>query len=164
MTIQPAVSQTASLSLAPIGVIRRSEQGIFIEIEAQFRPALTGLEHFSHVIVLWWAHLLDGPECRTTLEMYPPYAPDHLTGVFASRSPVRPNPVLLTTCKLLSLDQAQGRLQVQNLDAFDGAPVIDLKAYFPVCDRVQAAHIPEWLAGWPEWMPEDGLGLMPGEE
>ena len=46
-----------------------------------------------------------------------------------------------------------------DIDAYDGTPIVDLKAYFPVCERVKEAHIPEWLADWPEWMPEEGLGL-----
>jgi tRNA (Thr-GGU) A37 N-methylase len=48
---------------------------------------------------------------------------------------------------------------VADIDAYDGTPVIDLKAYFPVCDRVKEARIPAWLVDWPEWMPEEGLGL-----
>jgi len=48
---------------------------------------------------------------------------------------------------------------VQNIDALDGTPVIDLKAYFPVSDRVKDARLPDWLVGWPEWFPEEGLGL-----
>ena len=40
----------------------------------------------------------------------------------------------------------------------------DLKAYFPVCDRVKESHIPEWLSDWPEWMPETGIGLEEHEK
>jgi tRNA (Thr-GGU) A37 N-methylase len=45
------------------------------------------------------------------------------------------------------------------MDAFDGTPVLDLKGYFPVCDRVKDVRIPEWTEGWGEWMPDEGLGL-----
>jgi tRNA (Thr-GGU) A37 N-methylase len=82
-----------------------------------------------------------------------------LTGIFATRAPHRPNPITLTTCKILSVDETNGVVQVAEIDALDGSPVIDLKAYFPVCDRVQDVRIPDWLAGWPEWMPAEGLGL-----
>ncbi len=44
-------------------------------------------------------------------------------------------------------------------DAYDGTPTVDLKAYLPVCDRVKEPSIPEWLSYWPEWMPEEGIGL-----
>ena len=42
------------------------------------------------------------------------------------------------------------------MDAFDGTPIIDLKAYFPICDRIRDCHIAPWLKEWPEWQ-EDGL-------
>jgi tRNA (Thr-GGU) A37 N-methylase len=69
----------------------------------------------------------------------------------------------MTTCKLLGMDEGQGVLQVADIDAVDGTRIVDLKAYFPVCDRVREAYIPEWLSDWPEWMPEDGIGLEEGE-
>ena len=65
----------------------------------------------------------------------------------------------MTTCRLTAVDEGAGLVEVTDIDAFDGTPIVDLKAYFPVCDRVQEAHIPEWLSDWPDWMPEDGLGL-----
>jgi tRNA (Thr-GGU) A37 N-methylase len=70
----------------------------------------------------------------------------------------------MTTCKLLEVDEGSGVLKVADIDAFDGSQIVDLKAYFPVCDRVQEAHIPQWLSDWPEWMPDDGVGLEPWEE
>jgi predicted transcriptional regulator YdeE len=47
---------------------------------------------------------------------------------------------------------------VGDIDAVDGTPLVDLKGYFCVCDRVQKARLPAWLEGWPEWMPENGIG------
>lgn len=46
-----------------------------------------------------------------------------------------------------------------DIEAYEGRPIVDLTAYFPVCERVKAVHIPEWLSDWPDWMPEEGLGL-----
>jgi tRNA (Thr-GGU) A37 N-methylase len=45
-------------------------------------------------------------------------------------------------------------VEVAGLDAREGTPVIDLKAYFPVCDRVRQARTPVWLPEWPQWVPE----------
>ncbi|HDQ72766.1 MAG TPA: tRNA (N6-threonylcarbamoyladenosine(37)-N6)-methyltransferase TrmO [Chloroflexi bacterium] len=149
--------------IRPIGTVRRNGDDVCLEIDEPFRPAMRELGGFSHVMVFWWADRFADEEHRTTLQMNPPYAEDHLTGVFASRSPVRPNPLGMTTCKVVDVDEAEGVIRVADIDAFDGTPVVDLKAYFPVCDRVQTAHIPKWLVGWPEWMPEDGIGLQPGE-
>lgn len=149
--------------LQPIGSVRRTKQEIRLQIDEAFRPALKQLDLFSHVVVFWWADRFDDTESRNILVCKPPYAAEHETGIFATRSPIRPNPIAMTTCKLLSVDQSKGIVRIANIDAVDGTPVVDLKAYFPVCDRVKQAHLPAWLDGWPEWMPEDGVGLQPCE-
>jgi tRNA-Thr(GGU) m(6)t(6)A37 methyltransferase TsaA len=148
-----------SFSIMPVGVIHRTDHGIQVEILPAFRPAMKQLDHFSHVMVFWWADRHDNPQSRDILQCEPPYASGKITGVFACRAEYRPNPIAMTVCEILSIDEEQGFLRVRDIDAFDGTPVIDLKAYFPVCDRVQAAHIPEWLSDWPEWLPEEGMGL-----
>jgi tRNA-Thr(GGU) m(6)t(6)A37 methyltransferase TsaA len=148
-----------AFTIHPIGTVRRAEQGLFIDVFEPYRPGLLLLGEFSHVIVLWWAMLNDTTEARSHLIANPPYEPYRPMGVFACRSPRRPNPLLLTTCRLLAVDEERGWVQVQNIDALDGTPVIDLKAYFPVSDRVKNARLPDWLVGWPEWFPEEGLGL-----
>ncbi len=143
-----------------IGRVRREEEVVVLEIDAPFRPALKDLDHFSHVMVFWWADEFDTEEDRARLHINPPYAPDRSTGVFATRSPFRPNPIAVTTCPLISLDEGAGRLIVTGIDALDGTRILDLKAYFPICDRVQEVRMPEWLTGWPEWMPEIGTVLQ----
>ena len=85
------------------------------------------------------------------------------TGVFATRAEYRPNPIGLTVVEILEINHESGIIKVKNIDAFDKTPIIDLKAYFPVCDRVQEAKIPSWITGWPEWFPDDGMGLWDGE-
>ncbi len=60
---------------------------------------------------------------------------------------------------MLKVDEKNGIIEVSDIDAYDGTPIVDLKAYFPVCDRVKEARIPKWLSNWPEWMPEQGIGL-----
>ena len=99
------------------------------------------------------------------MDCIPPYGQNPpKTGVFATRAEYRPNPIALTTAQILDVDHKKGIIEVQNLDAFDNTPVLDLKAYFPVCDRVKYATIPEWIVGWPEWFPDEGMGLWQGEE
>jgi tRNA-Thr(GGU) m(6)t(6)A37 methyltransferase TsaA len=142
-----------------IGYIRRSEDSVHLEILESFRPALKQLDHFSHVMVFWWADKHDNEKSRSIMQTDPPYAKGKVTGVFATRAEYRPNPIAMTTCKLLAVDEERGVVQVASIDAYDGTPIVDLKAYFPVCDRVREARIPEWLSDWPEWMPEEGLGL-----
>ena len=143
----------------PIGYIRRTEEGIHLEILEPFRPALKQLEHFSHVMVLWWADKHDNEKSRRIMQTEPPYAKGRISGVFATRAEYRPNPIAMTTCPILKIDEVNGIIQITDIDAYDGTVVVDLKAYFPVCDRVKEVRIPEWLLNWPEWMPEEGLGL-----
>ncbi len=153
-----------TFEMFPVGYVRRSDDTITLEILEQFRPAMKQLDKFSHVMVFWWGHAYANEETRAYLQGEVPYAPGHPTGVFASRSPVRPNPVLMTTCPIVAIDAGKGTIQVSDIDALDGTPIVDLKAYFPVCDRVKDASIPEWLADWPEWMPENGMPLEVYEE
>jgi tRNA-Thr(GGU) m(6)t(6)A37 methyltransferase TsaA len=151
--------QPETFKMYPIGQVRRTEDGVVLEIEAPFRPALKQLDKFSHVMVFWWADQFDTDEYRNLLQTEPPYAPEHLSGVFATRAPYRPNPIAMTTCPIVNVDEDAGRVTVTNLDAFDGTRIVDLKAYFPVCDRVKDAYMPAWLADWPAWMPEEGIDL-----
>jgi len=148
-----------TLQMFPIGYIRRSEKEIQLEILESYRPALKQLDHFNHVMVFWWAHKHDNNKSRSALQTKPPYAKDKLTGVFATRAEYRPNPIAMTTCKMLKIDEKNGIIQVADIDAYDGTPIVDLKAYFPLCDRVKNAKIPKWLSDWPEWIPETGIGL-----
>jgi tRNA (Thr-GGU) A37 N-methylase len=69
-------------------------------------------------------------------------ASNPLTGVFATRSPFRPNLIALTTCKVVAM---QGKvIEVENVDAFDGTPVIDIKPYTPGLDSVGEVRLPAW--------------------
>lgn len=152
-------SSERSFQMFPIGYIRRSEKNINLEISEPFKPALKQLDHFSHVMVFWWAHKHDNEKSRSILQCEPPYAKGKITGVFATRAEYRPNPIAMTTCKILNVDKMKGIIRVADIDAYDGTPIVDLKTYFPVCDRVKKAKIPDWLSDWPEWMPEEGIGL-----
>ena len=143
--------------ISPIGHINKAKYGIQLKILEPFRPALKQLNHFSHLIVFWWSNRFDTERYRSTIQCKPPYAKKKLTGVFACRSPVRPNPIMITTCRILDIDEEEGVIVVSDIDAFEGTPIIDLKPYIPVSDRVKEVKVPEWLSDWPEWMAEDGF-------
>jgi len=153
------MSTDKRFEIRSIGSIRRENDKIFLQIDEKIRPALKELDKFTHVMVFWWADQHDNEESRTTLQTRPPYAEEYLCGVFATRAEYRPNPIEMTVCKIVSIDETKGIVTVGNIDAFDGTNIIDLKAYFPVCDRVRDAKLPEWLEGWPEWMPDNGIGM-----
>lgn len=144
-----------TFQVTPIGYTREEEGGFRIELAAPFRPALKELNQFSHVQVLWWADQLDDEVSRSLTQAELPYAKGVISGVFACRSPYRPNPILLTTCKILSIDEKQGTVLIDYIDAMENTPVLDLKPYIPVSDRVRDVRVPAWFAAWPEWI-EDG--------
>ncbi len=93
-----------------------------LELDVDVEPALDGLEPGMAVVVLTWLHLGD----RGTLAVHPRSDPTRpLTGVFATRSPDRPNPIGLHRCEVLAVDGP--RLTVRGLEAVDGTPVVDIK-------------------------------------
>jgi tRNA-Thr(GGU) m(6)t(6)A37 methyltransferase TsaA len=103
-----------------------------IVLEPEYEEGLTEIENFSHIIVLYAFDRMSG----WSTMVKPPWD-DKQRGVFASRSPRRPNPIGMTVAKLVEREGAV--LRVQGLDAFDGTPVLDLKPYVPRFDRVDAA-------------------------
>ncbi len=111
------------IELVPIGHVRYQREDISeIEIDERFVEGLYRLEERSHVLVLFIFHKSDGYELR----VHPRGDPRNpLVGVFASRSPRRPNPVGATVVKLVSVNG--NIVTVSGLDAWEGSPVIDIK-------------------------------------
>jgi tRNA-Thr(GGU) m(6)t(6)A37 methyltransferase TsaA len=132
------------ICLNPIGVVKKQGQRAWLEIYPEYAPGLLGLEGFSHLWVIYWFHGNDTPEQRQTLQVYPRCDPANpLTGVFACRSPERPNLIGFTPCRLIKVE---GNLvEVADLDARNGSPILDLKPYIPRGDAIPAAVTPEWL-------------------
>jgi tRNA (adenine37-N6)-methyltransferase len=139
-------------SIRPIGQIRVANTETQLEIDKAYRPALHGLTGFGHVIVLFWCHLVDTEAQRRQLVLEKPYThgPDKV-GVFATRSPSRPNPIALTPVEVLHLDLDAGIISVPFIDAEDATPIIDLKPYQPGLDRVREVSLPKWCRHWPQW-------------
>lgn len=135
----------------PIGKINIKEKGMFIELEPKYIPALKALDGFSHLSVIWWFSDFDNEEMRSILEIPQPYkkAPK-IMGIFSTRSPIRPNPLALTTVQIINIDYINGIIQIAYIDANDGSPVLDIKPYTPSLDRVETSTVPEWCAHWPK--------------
>lgn len=150
--------------ITPIGYVRTGKDGYRLEIGAKYRAGLKGLEGFSHVNVIWWCHRFDDDASRKTLECRKPYrnAPATL-GVFATRSPLRPNPVAISVAAVIGVDPSAGVVRIPYLDAEDGTPIIDLKPYHPSIERVRDASVPEWCSHWPKWY-EDSADFDWGSE
>ena len=110
-----------------------------IWLKEEFAPALDGLEGFSHLLIIYYLDRL-----KTLSLKVHPRGDRRLpqVGLFASRSPHRPNPLGL---KLVALIGCRGNvLSVRGLDALDGTPVLDLKPYIPGYDSASGARVPPW--------------------
>jgi len=130
--------------IQPVGWIYKKESSTFIEIDPQYKDALLGLEGFSHIQVLYWFHENDDPENRSILQVRPRRNPKNpLTGVFATHAPVRPNLIAVSTCKIESIDGTI--IRIDEIDARDGSPVVDIKCYVPEKRAFTNLRIPDWF-------------------
>lgn len=111
----------------------RGSEGV-IEVVQGVQNGLQDLAGFSHVWVLFWCHLARS----RALQVQPP-RDTKKRGVFATRSPQRPNPIGLSCVRLHRIERR--RLHIVDHDLLDGTPVLDLKPYLPYCDSVPAAAI-----------------------
>lgn len=138
------------LQINPIGKIEACEDGMCIKLAPKYTSALQGLGGFSHLSVIWWFSDFDDEDARSILEVPHPYknAPP-VMGVFATRSPVRPNPIALTTVQIIHIDYDKGVIQIAYIDANDGTPILDIKPYTPSIDRVDTPVVPKWCSHWP---------------
>ena len=138
------------IRLSLIGFVRRKvkEEDVkdkslvcSIIVKKGYEKALDGVEDFSHIYVIFWMHKIGDAE-RRTLKTHPRGRMDlPLLGVFATRSPLRPNPIGLTIVELLG--RKGNVLTVRGLDTFDGTPVIDVKPYNH-WDKIEDVKVPEW--------------------
>jgi len=115
---------------------RRSQEIFEIEIFPEFVPGLKDIEQCTHLFVIFWLHLAD----RSKLTAVPPHdGREH--GVFATRSPSRPNPLALDIVELLEV--RDNLLKVKGMDALDGSILLDLKPYSAGIDS-----FPDVRIGW----------------
>ena len=136
--------QGKSFVVRPIGRVEKTDDGARIIVDKQYQPGLLGLEGFSHVYVFWWFDRNDSPDKRAVLQVHPRgNRKNPLTGVFATRSPARPNLIALTLCKVVSIQE--NAIEVEKMDAFPGTPVLDIKPFIPGYDSTTDAKVPDWL-------------------
>ncbi len=132
-----------SFTVYPIGYVDKSDGRTRIVIDKKYQPGLLGLDQWSHVQVLWWFDKNDTPQKRAILQVHPRSDKNNpLTGVFACRAPVRPNLIGLTLCKILRVED--NVVEIDDIDAFDGTPVLDLKPYAKGEDTAAEVRVPDW--------------------
>ena len=132
-----------TFTVRPIGHVQKTDGRTLIVLEKKYQPGLLGLDGFSHIQVIWWFDKNDTPEKRAILQVHPRGDPKNpLTGVFATRSPVRPNLIALSLCKIVSVKD--NVVEVEKIDAFEGTPILDIKPYAPGQDSAIGVKVPDW--------------------
>ena len=145
----------ATFTLRPIGIIatpwhdiagcpRNGRQpdpapACTVRIFPEYLAGLQSIQGFSHLILLYWLHQTKAPELSFT----PPFD-SQTRGVFATRSPRRPNPIGLSVVACDGM-AAPDTLTVRYLDCLDGTPLLDIKPYLPTTDSEPDARL-GWLA------------------
>jgi len=109
-----------------------------VEVFPEFAEGLKDLEGFSHIILLYHFHRVQGAKLVVT-----PFMDSQPRGVFATRAPKRPNPIGLSVVKLLRIEQ--NVLHIENVDILDGTPLLDIKPHVPEFDQPRVDHV-----GWME--------------
>ncbi len=138
------------IRLEPIGYVKRKTRNENVRdrsltaqvvIKAKYLEALSGIEDYSHLFILFYMHKIP-EEQMLTLKVHPRGRADiPLQGVFATRTPQRPNPIGLTLVQLI--ERKQNILAVKGLDAYNDTPVLDIKPY-DHWDMAKKIRIPEW--------------------
>jgi excinuclease ABC subunit A len=145
------------------GVIRKTGGLCVIEFEMIDESIIKYFSQFSHIQIFWWFSRFEKETFRKTRECNPPYENAPRTGVFASRSPVRPNPIGLTTARILNINTKRKSIEISIVDAFDKTPVLDIKPYIPFLHRVEKCNVPSWVDHWSEWYIEQASTSAKGK-
>ena len=161
--IENAALDFESCSLRISGRIEKGPGFCRIRLSDNCLSVFDKISNHSHVRVLWYFSRFDAERYRKITQCEPPYEKAPRTGVFASRSPVRTNPIAVTTCKIIRADRKNGIIEINDTDAFDKSPVIDLLPYVPSEYRVKEFYIPEWINHWGDWY-EDSFSETKAEQ
>ena len=138
-------SPYSETSQIPKGLGAKHEIEGVLEILPEFEEGLTDIEGFSHLFVIWTFHKSEGFEL-----MGQPPSDNRPHGVFATRSPRRPNPIALTVVELLRREGT--RLHVRGVDMLEGTPILDIKPYLSSVpeDRLKRGWLAEAEAQQPK--------------
>jgi tRNA (adenine37-N6)-methyltransferase len=143
-----------TIGLKPIGVIHSPFKEIgnmpiqplnaekiegSIELYLEYSDGLNDLEGFSHITLIYFFH-----KVTETKLLVKPFMDDEIHGIFATRSPVRPNPIGISTVRLSGIDK--NILYIEDVDILDGTPLLDIKPFFPQFDNRDIERT-GWLTG-----------------
>ncbi len=114
-----------------------------LEIARRWEDGLSGIEGFSHLVVIFYLDRADRRRVAGPLRAAEDAAGQPAVGFFSTRTPKRPNPIGIACPRLIRRDG--NRLLVTGIDAWEGTPILDIKGYFPRDEGRPDATVPEWL-------------------
>lgn len=138
------------INLKPIGFAKNQEKTHVggwskvvtdLVIDKKYQDALDGLEGYSHLIVIYFMHEIKTCEIRHVPQGKVGVVPE--VGIFACRCPHRPNPIGISTVKILRVKDSI--VTVRGLDVISSTPILDIKPYTPQYDSVPDVKIPDWV-------------------
>ncbi len=100
----------------------------------------------DYIRVIWWFSRFDKKAFRKTLLVNPPYEDAPKSGVFATRSPVRPNPIAITTARILEING--NHIIISDIEAYNNTPVLDILSYNSKDINIEEIRVPEWMNHW----------------
>src|SRR3989344_5231436 len=138
------------IKIKPIGFVVNQEQKHFggwqnvitdLIIDKKYQDALEGLNDYSHLIVIYWMHDVKTCDIRHIPQGKVGEVPK--VGIFACRCPQRPNPIGISTVKIIKIQD--NIITVHGLDAINNTPILDIKPYIQQYDAVSDAYAPDWI-------------------
>ena len=150
--------KTPYLDSAPYQPVDTDDQEFYLQLKSEYTAGLKDLDSFTYIYVLYF---IDRLNAAPKMAVSPPWAAGQQVGLFASRSPVRPNPIGLSVVRIKKI--IGDRVYTSGLDVFDGTPLLDIKPYIndldSKCDAnngwVQTADEDEHLALHIQGIPHD---------
>jgi len=141
------------MNIKTIGYVKEGK----IKLEEDYVNGLKGLEGFSHIVVTWWANQLEDDQYRSHYVFEKPYKPGpDKVGVFATRSPMRPNPICISIIDVKAIDMDKGFLESYYMDMDEETPILDIKPYYSCVARIKDVSQPEWCQDLPKWYEDSG--------
>ncbi|MFA9466299.1 MAG: TrmO family methyltransferase [Velocimicrobium sp.] len=141
-----------SFEIESKGFIRNVKGEIYVQLN---EVNIVNIVENTYIKLYWWFHKFDSDKYRGITECNPPYENSKRTGIFSTRSPVRPNPIAMTIVKVVRVDYERRRLYIDGIESFDKTPCLGYLPYLTDEDRILKCTIPDWLSHWPKWVDEN---------
>lgn len=137
------------IKIKSVGIAKNQEKKHFgnwrnvitkLVINKEYKDALDGLNEYSHLVVIYWMHEVKKCDIKHVPQGKTKEVPE--VGIFACRCAERPNPIGISTAKIVSIDN--NIITVKGLDIIDNTPILDIKPYTPQYDVAKDVKVPAW--------------------